>query len=259
MKSLAVIPARYASTRLPGKPLAILGGKPLVEHVFIQVRNAGFDRVIIATDDLRIAEAVEKFGGEAMMTSPDAASGTDRIVEAVSVLEEAGQQYDVIVNVQGDEPFIETSALDECLDILEENPEIGVVTLAERIMNPQELIDPNVVKVVDDFNDHALYFSRSLIPFPRDYVGDDGRLDLEGAFQSTVYLKHIGVYAYRKSALMMFVSQPPSPLEMIEKLEQLRFLQAGGKIRILEVEGDYISVDTPEDLARAEERMAKSS
>lgn len=252
--AVGVIPARYAAVRFPGKPLALIAGKSMVQHVYERARAAkNLARLAVATDDRRIADAVAAFGGEAIMTSPDAPSGTDRIVEAVGHLD-----YDIIVNIQGDEPLLDAGGIDECVAALAEHPEISVATLAERITSPDQLIDANVVKVVNDFEHNALYFSRSIIPFPRGFEGPDGDPDLEKASKQLLYLKHIGLYAYRRDALMKFASMPPSPLEMIEKLEQLRILQSGGKIRIIEVEGRSASVDTPEDIAVVERILSRA-
>ena len=253
--AIGIIPARYAAVRFPGKPLALIAGKPMVQHVYERARCAkNLARLAVATDDRRIADAVEAFGGEAIMTSPDSPSGTDRIVEAVGHL-----SYDIVVNIQGDEPILDAGGIDECVAALSENPDIAVATLAERIVSPDQLLDPNVVKVVNDFDHNALYFSRSIIPFPRGFEGPDGDMDLEKASKQLLYLKHIGLYAYRRDALMKFASMPPSPLEMIEKLEQLRILQSGGKIRIIEVGGRSASVDTPEDIAVVERLLSMQS
>lgn len=248
MKIIGVIPARYGATRFPGKPLAKIGDKPMIQHVYERAKKAKrIDRVLVATDDRRIVDAVEGFGGEAVMTAPDAPSGTDRIIEAVGHLD-----YDIVVNIQGDEPFVDPEGIDDCISVLVEDPLVSVSTMAVRIDDANELIDPNVVKVVNDFGHHALYFSRSVIPFPRGFERPDGDVDMEKAVKETVFLKHIGLYAYRKDALMRFASLPPSPLEMLEKLEQLRILQSGGRIRIIEVSTKNVSVDTPDDLIEAQ-------
>lgn len=251
MNAIGVIPARYGSVRFPGKPLAVLAGRPMIQHVWERVRGARrLDRVVIATDDLRIRDAAASFGAEVVMTSPDAPSGTDRVVEVVAPLD-----VGIVVNIQGDEPFIEPEGIDEVVAVLMEHPDVDVATLAQRITEPDQLLDPNVVKVVEDTSHNALYFSRSLVPYPREYEGPDGDLDVERMLKHLVFLKHVGLYAYRRDALMRFAALPPSPLEMIEKLEQLRVLQAGGTIRLIEVGGGGISVDTPEDLAAAESAM----
>jgi 3-deoxy-manno-octulosonate cytidylyltransferase (CMP-KDO synthetase) len=248
---IGVIPARYASVRFPGKPLALLGGKPVLQHVYERARLAKrLDRLAIATDDTRIRDAAIAFGADVIMTSPDAPSGTDRIVEAVGHLE-----CEIVVNIQGDEPFVDPHGIDECVAALEESSSVDVATLAHKIEDVADLSDPNVVKVVNDYEGNALYFSRSLIPYPRGYETSDGDLDTERAFQQLLFLKHVGLYAYRKAALMRFASLTPSPLEMIEKLEQLRILQSGSRIRIIELPGRTVSVDTPDDLAAAERML----
>lgn len=257
LKAVGVIPARYGSVRFPGKPLALLGGRPVIQHVWERVRRARkLERVIVATDDLRIQDAARAFGADVVMTSPDAPSGTDRVVEVVAALE---GEVGIVVNVQGDEPFIDPAGIDEVVAVLEEHPDVDVATLAQRIQDPDQLLDPNVVKVVEDTAHNALYFSRSLVPYPREYERPDGDLDVERLLRHLVFLKHVGLYGYRREALMRFAALPPSPLEMIEKLEQLRVLQAGGTIRLIEVEGSGVSVDTPEDLAAAEAALAADS
>lgn len=248
VRTIGVIPSRYGAVRFPGKPLALLAGKPMIQHVYERARKATrLDRLVIATDDLRIYNAALAFGAEAVMTSPDAPSGTDRIIEVVTAM-----NVEIVVNIQGDEPFIDPGGIDDAVAVLEEQPDVDVATLAQRITDADQLLDPNVVKVVEDNAHAALYFSRSLVPYPRDYERPDGDIDVERALKHLVFLKHIGLYAYRRRALMRFASLSPSPLEMIEKLEQLRILQAGGRIRLVEVEGKTMSVDTPEDLAAAE-------
>lgn len=252
-KVIGVIPARYASVRFPGKPLAMLAGKPLVQHVHARAARARtLDRLLIATDDERIRAAAESFGAEAVMTAPDAPSGSDRIVEAVGHL-----PCEIVVNIQGDEPFVDPDGIDECVAALRETPEASVATLIERITTAEDLLDPNVVKVVNDDHHNALYFSRSIIPFPRGYETEDGDLDVDLALKKLVFYKHIGLYVWRRDALMRFASLPPSFLEMTEKLEQLRLLQAGGRIRVIETTGRSLGVDTPEDLATAERLIAE--
>lgn len=248
MKAIGVIPARFGAQRLPGKPLALIAGKPLVQHVYERAKNASeLAKVVVATDDTRIMEKCSEFGAEAVMTSPDCNSGTDRVVEVVTDLD-----YDIVVNIQGDEPLISTKGIDECIRAMRENSEIQVSTLAERIYKSEQLFDSSVVKVVTDNNNNALYFSRSLIPYPREFENSDGDLEIEKVFEKIIYWKHIGIYAYKKDALMKFASMPQSSLEMLEKLEQLRWLQSGGRIFVIEVEGKSVSVDTPFDLESAE-------
>ena len=233
MKAVAVIPARYASTRLPGKPLLDICGKPLIRRVWeIVFRARGLDAVVVATDDARIADAVRGFGGKACMTSPDCQTGSDRVREVAASL-----AADVYVNVQGDEPLLEPSAIETLLAVFTQDESVQVATLYSRISEEQAR-SPHQVKVVRDHAGNALYFSRAPLPFVRE------------ATESAVFLGHIGIYAYRADALRGFAFLPPSPLEQAEKLEQLRFLQAGIPIRVLEVPPMGAGVDTPEDLER---------
>ena len=233
MNAVAVIPARYASTRLPGKPLLDICGKPLIQHVWETVSRArGLDEVVVATDDMRIAHAVQAFGGKVCMTSPDCRSGSDRVREVAASL-----AADVYVNVQGDEPLLEASAIERLRDVFTEDASVQVATLCSRISEEQAR-SPHQVKVVRDHAGNALYFSRAPLPFVRD------------SGESTEFLGHVGIYAYRADALRGFASLPFSPLERAEKLEQLRFLQAGIPVRVLEVPPMGVGVDTPEDLER---------
>lgn len=233
MKAVAVIPARYASTRLPGKPLLDICGKPLIQRVWeIVSRARGLDDVVVATDDGRIADAVRAFGGTVCMTSPDCQSGSERVREVAESL-----AADVYVNVQGDEPLLEPSAIETLLAVFTQDKSVQVATLCARISEEQAR-SPHQVKVIRDHVGNALYFSRAPLPFVRD------------TGESAVFLGHIGIYAYRADALRGFASLPPSPLEQAEKLEQLRFLQAGIPVRVLEVRPMGAGVDTPEDLER---------
>lgn len=235
MKALAVIPARYASTRFPGKPLALLNGKPLIQWVWEAVNGTGlFDAVIVATDSELIAEAVRKFGGRAELTSADHASGSDRVAE---VARKHGA--DIVVNVQGDEPLITGAALSTLLDLFDD-PEVRFASLMASLTDAAQLSDPNVVKVVVDRYSNALYFSRAAIPHNRD----------QEPFGQ--YWRHIGVYAYRKQALLQFVALPVGTLEQAEKLEQLRALENGIPIRMAATQYQGLGVDTPQDLERAE-------
>ncbi|MBR4741282.1 MAG: 3-deoxy-manno-octulosonate cytidylyltransferase, partial [Desulfovibrio sp.] len=230
MQTLAVIPARYASTRLPGKPLVDLGGKPMICRVLEKVMQAKYiDDVVVATDDQRIVEAVEACGGKAMLTSKNCASGTDRLQEVARKI-----SADIYLNVQGDEPLLDPTALERLVLAMQEE-KCGVATLAYRIDGKQAK-DPNLVKVVCDHRGFALYFSRSPIPFVRD----------QG--QDCFYFAHLGVYGYSKEVLQQFGQLPKSPLEELEKLEQLRLMQAGIPILVLETKAHGIGVDTPEDL-----------
>ena len=233
MNAVAVIPARYASTRLPGKPLLDICGKPLIQHVWETVSRArGLDEIVVATDDARIAHAVQAFGGKVCMTSPDCRSGSDRVREVAASL-----AADVYVNVQGDEPLLEASAIERLRDVFTEDASVQVATLCSRISEEQAR-SPHQVKVIRDHAGNALYFSRAPLPFVRD------------SGESTEFLGHIGIYAYRADVLRGFASLPFSPLEQAEKLEQLRFLQAGIPVRVLEVPPMGVGVDTPEDLER---------
>lgn len=233
MKTVAVIPARYGSTRLPGKPLLDICGKPLIQRVWEVVAHVhGLDEIIVATDDERIAKVVQEFGGKVMMTSPDCQSGSDRVREVAQTVD-----ADVYVNVQGDEPLLEPAAIEKLLDVFAQDDNVQVATLCSPISR-EEAQSSNQVKVVRDHAGNALYFSRTPLPFVRE------------ASESADYFGHIGIYAYRREALTVFTSLPTSPLEQAEKLEQLRFLQAGIPIRVLEVPRMGVGVDTQEDLER---------
>ena len=237
-KCAVIIPARYASTRFPGKPLAILAGKPMIRHVCEKAAASKAGIVVVATDDRRIADAVESFGGRAVITSPSHPSGTDRIAEALGKL---GGEYDLVVNVQGDEPLIPTSVIDELIDAMRADPELPMATVA--VPGNRATMTENNVKVVFGGDGNALYFSRSMIPFLR-----------TGGVECGVWL-HWGIYAYRRSALEKFVSLPPGKLENAEKLEQLRALENGISIKVVTSNLQSIGVDTPEDLAAAEKRL----
>lgn len=239
--AIVVIPARYAATRLPGKPLVPLAGKPMIQWVWERARQAQtVSRVIVATDDERILSAVAAFGGEARMTRPDHRSGTERIAEVAAHIE-----AEIIVNVQGDEPLLEPGAVDAAVAALAEDPSVSVATIATPIRAASDIMDPHVVKVVVDFEDNALYFSRAPIPWVRDA---EHRVHAR-------HLKHLGLYVYRRSALLEFPKLPPGELERAEQLEQLRWLENGWKIRVAEVPYDSVSVDVPEDVARVEKLM----
>ncbi len=240
MKIVGVVPARYASVRFPGKPLAPLAGKPMLLHVLEAARAARkLTRVAVATDDERIAAAVRGAGGEAILTSPDAASGTDRLAEAARTI-----PADIYVNIQGDEPMMSPENIDLAVEALLETGERKIATLAIP-MPAQEASDPNAVKVAVARDGRALYFSRAPIPFPR-----------SGA---PAYLKHLGLYAYRAATLAELAALPPSPLEKTESLEQLRWLEAGYDVWVARAVNDSIGVDTPEDLARVEGLMRKEA
>ena len=242
-KVIVVIPSRYGSTRLPGKPLVQLAGKPMVQHVYERAKRAQtVHRVIVATDDQRIMDAVAAFGGEARMTRSDHRTGTERIAEVA--VHEPG---DVFVNVQGDEPLIDPVAIDTAVGALLEEPQAQVSTVATPIRHAGDIMDPNVVKTVLDFDGNALYFSRAPIPWIRD---TQQKVHVN-------YWKHLGLYVFQREALLEFPTLPQGELERIEQLEQLRWLENGWKIRVAEVVHDAVSVDVPEDVARVEKLMQK--
>ena len=234
-----VIPARYASSRFPGKVLAPLCGKVMIQHVYERAIGSDADDVFIAADDSKVFDAVTRFGGKCVMTSPDHQSGTDRIYEAVSKLE---QKPEIIINVQGDEPLIPTSVINELIKVMQDNPDLPMATVAVKL-DRAYINDPNKVKVIFGADQRAIYFSRAPIPFLRD-----------GGTPAQAYL-HWGIYAYRFDALKKFVSLPPGRLENCEKLEQLRVLEAGMPIYVLLSDLQSVGVDTPEDLEEAEKKM----
>jgi 3-deoxy-manno-octulosonate cytidylyltransferase (CMP-KDO synthetase) len=244
MAIVGIIPARFASTRLPGKPLLNDTGKPLIRHVFEAARRAKrLDRVVVATDDDRIAEAVRAFGGEVAMTRSDHPTGTDRVAEVVAAMPQAS----LIVNIQGDEPELSGESLDLVVSLLEADPEAPMATLATPIRDEAVFRDPSCVKVVRSGRGRALYFSRSPIPFHRDAKPDF-------AAEPPAALLHLGLYAYRREFLLKLAMLPPSPLESIEKLEQLRVLEAGHPIALGIVQERSVGIDTPEDYRRFVER-----
>jgi 3-deoxy-manno-octulosonate cytidylyltransferase (CMP-KDO synthetase) len=240
MKAIAVIPARYASTRLPGKALLDIGGRPMIQRVYEQAaRAASLSGVWIATDDQRIFDVVRGFGGQVVMTRADHPSGTDRIAEALR-----GLETDVVVNVQGDEPLLDPREIDAVVAPLVDDPELQMSTAAVAIHDPHDMAEPGNVKVVVDQHGYALYFSRLPIPFDRS-GGCPPRL------------KHLGLYAYRKEFVFRYAALPPTPLEQMERLEQLRVLEHGYRIRVVLTEHDAIGVDTPEDLERVRALVAQ--
>jgi 3-deoxy-manno-octulosonate cytidylyltransferase (CMP-KDO synthetase) len=242
-QAVVVIPARYGSTRLLGKPLVDLAGKPMIQRVYEQAKQAKTaGRVIVATDDERIVKAVEGFGGEARMTRADHRTGTERIAEVA-----AHTDGKVFVNVQGDEPLLDPVAVDTAVNSLLEEPAAAISTVAVLIRTPADIMDPNVVKTVLDFEDNAIYFSRAPIPWVRD----------SAAKTHARHLKHLGLYVFQREALLEYPTLPQGELERIEQLEQLRWLENGWKIRVTEVEQDAVSVDVPEDVKRVEELLAK--
>ena len=243
MKVIAMIPARYGATRFPAKLMQDLCGKPVIVHTYQRVKDTQlFEEVYVVTDDDRIEKAISEVGGSVIRSQKQHNSGSDRLAEASKNLE-----VDIIVNVQGDEPFTDTENLKKVIDIFTNDSQrnIAVASLMECITNPEDIANPNNVKVVVNKFNEALYFSRSVIPFPRD------------PNTAVPYYKHIGIYAYRKDALQQFTQLPPSLLEETEKLEQLRYLENGFKIRLALTNIPTIGIDTPEDLEKARKRLSK--
>lgn len=242
---IAVIPARWGSTRFPGKPLANIRNKPMVQWVVERVKKApSISDVIVATDDQRIYDAVRNFGGRAEMTSLKHFSGSDRVAEVAG-----REKCDIVVNVQGDEPLIPPENLDLVVQSLNNDPSLQVSTLKTKIRHLKDITDPNIVKVVTDSRGMALYFSRSPIPYDRDGRNGGEQAGPEAAF------KHIGIYAYRRPFLLEFTGWGRSPLEQIEKLEQLRILERGGNIKVEETLLDSLGVDVPEDIMKIEQAL----
>ena len=250
MRVLAVIPARYASTRFPGKPLALLGGKPMIEWVWERVASMpAIDEAVVATDDGRIADTVATFGGRAMMTSDKHRSGTDRCGEVLERMEAKGKQFDVVVNVQGDEPFVQKSQLQTLVDSFENN-DTQIATLMAPIGEVTELMSANNVKMVCDKEGKALYFSRQPIPYMRGVA-------MEEWLQRHTYYKHVGIYAFRSEVLKSVVRLPQSELELSESLEQLRWMENGYGIKVCQTEAGNMGIDTPEDLAAATQYLTE--
>jgi 3-deoxy-manno-octulosonate cytidylyltransferase (CMP-KDO synthetase) len=238
VKVFAIIPARYASTRLPGKPLASIAGRSMIQHVVERTRQAArVARVVVATDDDRIKHAVEEFGGEAVLTRRDHRTGTDRVAEIAAHLE-----AEIYVNVQGDEPLIDPGTIDAVVAEMLDDDSIQIATPCTAITQANDVMDPNIVKVVRDFDGNCLYFSRAPIPWVRDTK----------AAAAPHHWKHVGLYAFRREALLEFPTLPPGELEAVEQLEQLRWLENGFRIRGVETDYDAISVDVPADIQRVE-------
>jgi 3-deoxy-D-manno-octulosonate cytidylyltransferase len=245
IKVLAVIPARYGSSRLPGKPLASIAGRPMVQHVVERVRQAArVERVVVATDDERVKKAVEGFGGEAVLTRRDHRSGTDRVAEIAAHLE-----ADIYVDIQGDEPLIDPATIDAIVAEMVDDDSIQIATPCTAITQPNDVMDPNIVKVVRDFDGNCLYFSRAPIPWVRD----------SKAAAAPHHWKHVGLYGFRRAALVEYPTLPPGELEAVEQLEQLRWLENGFRIRAVETDYDAISVDVPADIQRVEKILQERS
>ncbi len=242
MRAVGVIPSRWGSTRLPGKSLVPLCGKPLVQRVYERACAAkSLDAVLVATDDARIVAAVSSFGGDAVLTRADHPSGTDRIAEAVE-----GLEADLVVNIQGDEPLLDPGLIDQLVERMQQEPNWDMGTAVSPLRDKAELANPSVVKAVFGASGRALYFSRSLIPFNRD--GDD----IDWAAERPHYWRHIGLYVYRRAFLARLVAEPPCTIEMAEKLEQLRALYIGGQMVVVESDAVAVGVDTPADVLRVE-------
>jgi 3-deoxy-manno-octulosonate cytidylyltransferase (CMP-KDO synthetase) len=251
MKTLAVLPARYASTRFPGKPLALIAGKPMIQWVWEAARRAAVDTVVVATDDERIAAAVNDFDGRVVFTDPKLPSGTDRVAAAMDMLDE---NFDIVLNIQGDEPAMHHETIQAVVSLMQKRPDLPMGTAACPFRDLNEIFSPNVVKVVVDEHNKALYFSRSPIPFVRGPNCTD--LDFRSQISNnrlSLFRKHLGIYAYRPHVLKQFTSLPPHPLEQAEMLEQLRALAAGIAIGVAETPHGSLGVDTPDDIAMAEQ------
>ncbi len=259
MTITAVIPARYHSSRFPGKPIVDICGKPMVQHVYERAKSSSLvAEVIVATDDARIADVVRKFGGKVVMTSPDHRTGTERVAEVAR-----GIEAEIIANIQGDEPLIRGEIIDEAIRPLISDKTIQISTLKSPITRISDWFNPNVVKVVTDREGFALYFSRSPIPFFQDKRGRDGRvsfLELEhgdDSFPVGFLYRHIGLYVYRRSFLLSISKIDPTPLEGSEGLEQLRILENGYRIKVIPIDYHPVGVDTPEDLREVRQKLAK--
>jgi 3-deoxy-D-manno-octulosonate cytidylyltransferase len=238
---LAIIPARFGSSRLPGKPLASIAGKPMIQHVVERVRRAQLVKsILVATDDERIERAVEGFGGHAILTRPDHRTGTDRVAEVAAHVD-----AEIYVNIQGDEPLIDPDTVDAVVSAMLEDESVQIATPCTAITQPNEIMDPNIVKVARDFDGNGLYFSRAPIPWVRDTK----------ATVAARHWKHIGLYAFRRDTLLEFPTLPPGELEHIEQLEQLRWLENGFRIRTVETDYGAVSVDVPADIERVEKLL----
>jgi 3-deoxy-manno-octulosonate cytidylyltransferase (CMP-KDO synthetase) len=248
MKIIGVIPARYGATRFPGKALADICGKPMIQHVYERtIQVSCFDQVIVATDDVRIQQAVTVFGGNARMTSTQHTTGTDRLAEVAQSLD-----ADIVVNIQGDEPLIHPVMIEQAIQPLLDDPDVAIGTLKHVIESPEELLNPNVTKVVTDQSDRAIYFSRSPIPYLK------GKNIREEGFHEFTFYRHIGLYAYRREFLLTFTGLAHTPLESVEGLEQLRALEHGYIIKVIETPYESIGVDVPEDVEKIVKLMRET-
>jgi 3-deoxy-manno-octulosonate cytidylyltransferase (CMP-KDO synthetase) len=247
MSVIGIIPARYGSTRFPGKPLALIGGKTMIRRTFERAALSSLDAVVVATDDQLIYDEVLGFGGRAVMTRTDHRSGTDRCCEALDLV---GEGFDAVVNIQGDEPFIDPKQIDQVADLIRQ-PEVQLATLVRKIEDPARITDPNTVKVVMDHGGYALYFSRHPIPFVRG-------VELSQWIQKTDYYQHIGIYAYKSDVLFRIAAMPAGKLEQAESLEQLRWLENGLKIKVAATDmvSSY-SIDTPDDLLHVPQELLR--
>ena len=244
---VGIIPSRYASSRFPGKPLALIAGKPMIRHVVERARLAGcLSKVVVATDDHRIADVVRSFGGEVVMTGVNHRSGSDRLAEAANILRLAAT--DIVVNIQGDQPLFQPRMIEQVARPLLDDPALPMATLVYKIVRPEEISDPNHVKTVFDRRGRALYFSRATIPFVRPSHGPDPK-------PAPDYYKHLGFYAYRKDFLDIFVTFPEGEWEVLEKLEQLRALEYGYPIQVVLTGDDSIEIDTEEEIRRVEAQL----
>lgn len=247
MRVIGIIPARYGSTRFPGKPLAMIGGKTMIRRTCEQAQKASLDGVVVATDDQRIFDEVRSFGGRVVMTRVDHKSGTDRCSEALGLI---WGKYDAVVNLQGDEPFIDPRQIDQVAELIRRD-DVYLATLAKRITDPSRVDNPNTVKVVFDHDGNALYFSRNPLPYVRG-------VEKEHWLETTEYYQHIGIYAYKTDTLHAIASMPPSRLEQAESLEQLRWLENGLRIRVAVTDlPDSISIDTPDDLLNIPQEICR--
>ncbi len=242
MKVIGIIPSRFASTRFPGKPLAMIKGKTMIRRVCEQAWKSKLDAVVVATDDMRIADEVLSFGGQYVLTDPNHQSGTDRCCEALEILE---QPYDAVINIQGDEPFIDPKQIDLLVDTITQEG-ISIASLVKRIENEDDLFSTNTVKVVMDREGRGLYFSRTPIPFMRNVAREQW-------VEKGDFFQHIGIYAYKADVLRQIAGMQPSKLEQAESLEQLRWLENGLSIHVAVIDSSNISIDTPDDLLKAEQ------